>query len=215
MNKEISSSSEKNLMDLGIKDFSKIQIELVKKVRLSFSALNEIKIKEKEKLEKLKQKIIENEKKMRQKNEEIHDQVEKEKQTNNKINRVLEDMYIYGNIIKQEIKEEKEKNPEKFIKTEEALNKKEDDEGLFVLGLLSKNLEERGIETIIEKKENNSDNNNNKDIENKIEEDSVCLQFLTNGLIGKNRYDLHFDFGEKKNEQLLNDENEFEKFKKN
>lgn len=36
MNKEISSSSEKNLMDLGIKDFSKIQIELVKKVRLSF-----------------------------------------------------------------------------------------------------------------------------------------------------------------------------------
>lgn len=151
---------------------------------------------------------------MRQKNEEIHDQVEKEKQTNNKINRVLEDMYIYGNIIKQEIKEEKEKNPEKFIKTEEALNKKEGDEGIFVLGLLSKNLEERGIETIIEKKENNSVNNNNKDIENKIEEDSVCLQFLTNGLIGKNRYDLHFDFGEKKNEQLLNDENEFEKFKK-
>ena len=69
MNKEISSSSEKSLMDLGIKDFSKIQIELVIKVRLSFSALNEIKIKEKEKLEKLKQEMLGNEKKMRQKKE--------------------------------------------------------------------------------------------------------------------------------------------------
>ena len=212
MNKEISSSSEKSLIDLGIKDFSKIQIELVEKVKLSFSALNVVRIKEKEKLEKLKQEILENEKKMRQKNEEIHGEIEKEKQTNNKINRTLEDMCIYGNIIKQEIKEEKQNNPENIVKTEEALNKRETDEEIFVLGLLSKNLEERGIETIIEKKENNSDKN--KDKENNIEEDSTCLQFLASGLFGKNRYDLHFDFGEKRNEQLLNEENEFEKFKK-
>ena len=49
-------------------------------------------------------------------------------------------MCIYGNIMKKKIIKEKEKNPEKFIETEEALKLEKEDEGLFVLGLLSKNL---------------------------------------------------------------------------
>ena len=32
---------------------------------------------------------------------------------------------------------------------------------------------------------------------------------------GKKKYNLHFDFGEERNEEILNNENEFEKFKKN
>ena len=41
---------------------------------------------------------------------------------NEEYNQELEDMCIYGNIIKKEIKEEKMKNPEKFIEIQEALN---------------------------------------------------------------------------------------------
>ncbi len=33
-----------------------------------------------------------------------------------KINEVLEDMYIYGNIMKEEIQKEKEENPDKFYR---------------------------------------------------------------------------------------------------
>ena len=62
-----------------------------------------------------------------------------------------------------------------------------------------------GIKTIIEKDEN------------KEEEDAAatCLQFITNGMCQKKRYDLHFDLGEKRNEKLLNNKQEYEKFKNN
>ena len=36
-----------------------------------------------------------------------------------------------------------------------------------------------------------------------------------NGMINKKKYDLHFELGEKRNEELLNNENEYEKFKEN
>ena len=51
---------------------------------------------------------------------------------------------------------------------------------------------------------------------NKEEEkdvDTACFQFITNGLGHKTSYGLHFDFGFRRNQQLLNDKNEFEKFK--
>jgi hypothetical protein len=41
------------------------------------------------------------------------------------------------------------------------------------------------------------------------------LQFIYNGLCKKKKYELKFDFGEERNDQLLNDEKEFEKFKEN
>ena len=60
-------------------------------------------------------------------------------------------MCIYGNITKKEIREEKKKNPKKFIDINEALKSENEDPGLFALGLISKNLENLGIKTAIEK----------------------------------------------------------------
>ena len=54
-------------------------------------------------------------------------------------------------IMKKEIQEEKEKNPEKFIKIDVALKSEEEDQGWFSQGLLAKNLESLGIMTAIEK----------------------------------------------------------------
>ena len=63
--------------------------------------------------------MIEKQKKMRTKT--INPETMTEKQKNQKINNVLEDMCVYGAIALKEIKEEKEKHPEKFIETSQAL----------------------------------------------------------------------------------------------
>ena len=166
--------------------------------------IEEEKRKEEERLKEMKKKMIENQKKLRLKKDENN---ESEKDVNQKINETLEDMCIYGSIVKKEIQEEKQKNPEKFIETSDALQKEREDSGLFALGLISQNLEELGIETAIE-----------KDSSQKEEEEdasAACLQFITNRMRNKRKYDLHFDFGEKRNEELLDNEEEYEKFKNN
>ena len=159
--------------------------------------------KEEEKLNEMKRKMLEKQKKLREKKENTD--IMTEEQKNKKINEVLEDMCIYGAITKKEIKEEKEKHPEKFVETSEALNMENQDEGLFALGLLSQNLENLGIETAIEKNANSNEQDN----------DFIGLQFITNGMTNKKKYDLHFELGEERNEELLNNEGEFEKFKEN
>ena len=149
----------------------------------------------------MKRKILENQKKLREKNQNLN---EIKKQNKNKqINEVLEDMCIYGYITKKEIKEEKKKNPEKFIETSQALKLENKDDGIFALGLISQNLENLGIETAIEVKENTDTQ----------EADLTSLQFLSNGMINKKKFDLHFELGEKRNNELLNNEKEYEKFK--
>ena len=149
--------------------------------------------------------MLDNQKKLREENENKNKNPSSEKEKNKKVNEVLEDMCIYGSITKKEIKEEKIKNPNKFISTSKALQLENQDQGLFALGLLSNNLEKLGIETAIEKDEN------------KEEEDAAatCLQFLTNGMCQKKKYDLHFELGEKRNEELLNNKQEYEKFANN
>ena len=62
-------------------------------------------------------------------------------------------MYIYGNIMKKELEEEKKKNPQKFIEIKEALNLELQDKETFALGLFAYNLQEEGIEVAIEKEE--------------------------------------------------------------
>ena len=79
------------------------------------------------------------------------------------------------------------------------------DQGLFALGLLSKNLEDLGIETGIEI--------DGKD--DKLDDATTALQFIMNGMCYKKKYDLHFDFGQKRNDELINNKKEFEKFQKN
>ena len=101
--------------------------------------------------------------------------IEEENQKDKKINTVLEDMCIYGNIAEKKIKEEKkENNPKKIIKTETALKEEKKDPGLFALGLISHILEKNNIETVIEAESNE---------ENKEEVEDLAitsLQFLTN-----------------------------------
>ena len=151
----------------------------------------------------LKQKVLDNQQHLRQIKQTFEEIPDKEK--NQQINNVLEDMCIYGAITKQEIKEEKQKHPEKFIETSQALNMENENQGIFALGLLSNNLEELGIETAIEKEGNPDDNNAG----------ITLMQFISNGMITKKKYDLHFEFGDQRNNELLNDKNEFEKFKEN
>ena len=79
---------------------------------------------------------------------------------------------------------------------------------------MAKNLEDIGIETAIKKGDDKTKNNKIIDKEKDDEEDTTCLQFLTNGLIQKKKYDLHFDLGDKRNNELINNKDEFEKFKK-
>ena len=122
---------------------------------------------------------------------------------NEKINQELEDMVVYGNIMKKQIKEEKLKNPGKFIEIKDALKSEEKDKGLFALGLLGDCLQQNGTDVVIQ---NTTD-------EEEIDAGTTCLQFITNGLGQKTSYGLHFDFGHQRNEELLNNKNEFEKFK--
>ena len=53
-------------------------------------------------------------------------------------------------------------------------------------------------------------NNYNNEEEEKLSKDSAktSLQFLINGMFNKPKYNLHFDFGNEKNNKLLNDGNE-------
>ena len=64
----------------------------------------------------------------------------KEKFENDKINGVMEDMCIYGNMTKNEILNEKQNNPKKFIPMEVALNKEQQEPGLFALALMASDL---------------------------------------------------------------------------
>ena len=119
------------------------------------------------------------------------------------LKKIVEDMCEIGALMKKEILKEKEKNPEKFISIEEA-TKGNDIDINFCLGVLAQNLEDIGIITAIEKEASNEELN--------IKSSEMVLQFIMNGLIDKKKFDLHFDFGAKRNNELLNNEVEREKF---
>ena len=110
-----------------------------------------------------------------------------------------------GTIIKDQIIEEKKTNPEKFISIQDAVKTENKDDSLFIMGLLAQNLENQGITTAIEKEEILNDEDNNDSA-------STTLQFMINGMGTKKKYNLHFDLGEERNEQLLNDEKEQKDF---
>jgi hypothetical protein len=129
---------------------------------------------------------------------------DEEKIRTENVTKVLEDMCAFGTIMKEEILEEKKNEPEKFISIEEAIKEENKDEGKFCLGILAQNLEEMGITTAIEKDTPN-------DIDS-INASQTVLQFITNGMIEKPKYDLHFDLGDERNNELLNNKDEQEKF---
>ena len=102
---------------------------------------------------------------------------------------LLEDMSTMGTIMKEQILSNKETNPEKYISEEEIIKNKSDEQ-TYALGIFSKN-------------------NNSEDAKNTAQ---TSMQFLVNGMSDKSKYDLHFELGDEKNSQLLNDEEERRKF---
>ena len=130
---------------------------------------------------------------------------------NKKFKQTLEDMCIMGNIVKNQIIEDKRNIPDKFVSIQEAIqisqkpNPSKDDEAMLCLGILAQNLEDNGILTVIEKEGNQKE-------ESKQEEASTSLQFLVNGLINRCKYEFHFDLGEERNNELLINKKEQEKF---
>ena len=110
------------------------------------------------------------------------------------VKEILEDMCTLGSIMKKEIIKKKKNNPEKFIPIEKALSDNNNKE-IFCLGVLAQSLENMGIETAIEKNPINDEESQNAS--------NTILQFITNGLINKNKYNFHFDFGEERNNELL------------
>ena len=121
----------------------------------------------------------------------------------NKKNEILEDMCKMGCIMKKEIIEKKKNNSKKLISIENALSDKKNKQ-IFCLGVLAQNLENMGIVTAIEKKSSNDEYSQNAS--------NTILQFITNGLISKNKYNFHFDFGEQRNNELLTNKVEQKKF---
>jgi len=109
---------------------------------------------------------------------------------------ILEDMSKWGSIMKEKIIEEKKTNPEKFYSDEEIINNKSNEQ-LYALGIFSKVIENQGTVNAIEK--------NNSEQDTSIQ---TSMQFLVNGMSDRAKYDLHFDLGEDKNNQLLEDEEE-------
>ena len=174
----------------------------------------EKKRKEEEKKRKEEEKKRKEEEMKKQKKEILERQLEYRKAQYSKINQrktekveeVLEDMCILGSIMKEEIIEEKKKNPEKFISIEEAVKEENKDQNTFCLGVLAQSLEDMGITTAIEKPSSN-------DTESQDTANTV-LQFITNGMLEKKKYDMHFDLGDERNNELLNNKEEQEKFNK-
>ena len=121
----------------------------------------------------------------------------------NKKNEILEDMCKMGCIMKKEIIEKKKYNSKKLISIENALSDKKNKQ-IFCLGVLAQSLENIGIETAIEKNPINDEDSQNAS--------NTILQFITNGLISKNKYNFHFDFGEQRNNELLTNKVEQKKF---
>ena len=160
---------------------------------------------EKKRLENLK-KIRLDEERKKKKEIIIQRQVEfkNKKISNEKVKGVLEDMCILGSIMKKEIIEEKKNKPEKFISIKEATKLENKGTDIFCLGVLAQTLENIGITTAIEKNEINN-------LESQKASNTI-LQFIMNGMIEKKKYDFHFDFGDERNNELLYNLDEQEKF---
>ena len=190
----------------------------LKNINYSYIFDEEDEKKKKEIFSELENELLDRQKKLRSKKKEksdsevnlifnINNEEKEDNEKNTQINQLLEDMCIYGNIVKEQIKQEKEANPDKFIEINEALNLEKEDQELFALGLLANNLQKLGTEVVIEKEINDEDNEDDKDA------GTTCLEFITNGMNNKKKYDLHFDFGKQKNEEYLNNGEKFEELK--
>ena len=116
------------------------------------------------------------------------------------INDLLKNMDSFGEIIKNKIEQEKVSSPNKFISISEALSSNFSDElkkkDYYVLSSLKFALESQGCTCEIEREYANS--------ENEKKEFYTAMQFITNGMYKLKKYILTFDFGNEKNNTMLN-----------
>ena len=126
------------------------------------------------------------------------------KRIKDKKNKVPKQMHndIYDKQKNKQKRAKKVHQIKKYIKTSKALKMESKDPDLFILGLISKNLNDIGIGSAIEKKNNFEEQIN----------DFSWFNFLINN--NKKKYVLDFEFGEKKNKELLNNKGEYKKFEK-
>ena len=116
------------------------------------------------------------------------------------INDLLKNMDSFGEIMKNKIEQEKVSSPNKFISINEALSSNFSDElkkkDYYVLSSLKFALESQGCTCEIEREYANS--------ENEKKEFYTAMQFITNGMYKLKKYILTFDFGNEKNNTMLN-----------
>ena len=107
----------------------------------------------------------------------------------------------YGYETEKKIEEEMKNNPENFIDIEDAIKQKDSNKRLFVLGKLGESLEDMGIKVAIDKRDIKSDDY------------IINNQFISSGIIKKNKYEIHIDEKDsKKKYEILNNENAQNKF---
>ena len=148
------------------------------------------------------------------------------------LNNLLKDMDNFGEITKKNIEQEKASNPTKFLSLQEAFSYDNNNQinqmnnnmmnsmlnngmmnsmfnnnmvndpknDYFVCALLKLALDSQGCTCEIEK----VDSVNNL-TENEKKEAFTAIQFITNGMYKYKKYILSFDFGEEKNNVMIND----------
>ena len=124
-------------------------------------------------------------------------------ETEGNLNELLEDINYFGEITKIDIEKNLKSNPNKYIPLEDAL-KDGNENKYFILGLLGKVLETQGCLVVIEKDEPKTKEENS--------EINTTLQFLVNNMYHFKKFIFHFDFGEKKNKELLENEDKRQYF---
>ena len=131
-----------------------------------------------------------------------------------KVNKMLEEMCIYGSGLRERIIHDKQRYPDKYIPTTVALNKETENPKLFALGLIASILEENNIETAIkndkyvEKEEMIGKTQQEMQLEiakkeQEEKDEKYSLQLLVNGLIGKKKFDLYFGINESRFTNIL------------
>ena len=103
---------------------------------------------------------------------------------------IIRDIDVFSAIIKEEIIKEKQENPEKLIPLPKAIESPKNS-SLFAIGVLASFLEKNGTEVAIEKENETS----NEEKENCLK---TCLQMATSEIGLSEKYELKFDFDEKK-----------------
>ena len=127
----------------------------------------------------------------------------------NKKKKYIEDTIDFSRALHQYITIERKKNPNSFLDINQTLNDFDDyssrlnskDHGEFILALLGKLLEQNWIKAhILKEKDKNFDN---------IELSSI--QALCS-LGSQKKYNIHFDFGEIRNKEIVDDKSEQNNF---